>query len=237
MIDAIEGSDGKGNFVRMDTLIVGTNPVATDAVGLAVAGFVPEDQIQMQLCSQYGLGPCRLDQIEVVGESIESVRFRLQRIPDNVCELPLAFCFDRLHISEFDIIERGLKFYGFLPQNECLGHSRQEVVTKLLGICEAEGYLTLALESLPENARVVLGRIIAGGGTSNSYFDILDDYVGEYRESNSFWSGLRALMRLGLAFVFDGQHKPYILLAEGVIEASTRLEIERRASEVTIAAG
>mgnify|MGYP003733736397 FL=1 len=106
IVDAIEGSDGKGNYVRMDTLMVGTNPVATDAVALAVAGFTPEEQTQMQMCSQYGLGPCRLQEIDVVGETIDSVRFRLQRIPANVRELPIAYCLDRLHVSEFDYIER-----------------------------------------------------------------------------------------------------------------------------------
>jgi hypothetical protein len=34
-------------------------------------------------------------------------------------------------------------------------------------------------------------------------------------------------MRLGLAFVFDGQHKPYILLAEGVTAQSESLRRAR----------
>ncbi len=71
VIDAIEGSDGKGNYVRMDMLMVGKNAVATDAVALAVAGFVPQEQKQLHLCSQLGLGPCRLDEIEVLGETVE----------------------------------------------------------------------------------------------------------------------------------------------------------------------
>jgi len=35
----------------------------------------------------------------------------------------------------------------------------------------------------------------------------------------SFWVALRSLMRLGLAFVFHGQAKSYIVLAEGVPRA------------------
>lgn len=69
VIDALEGSDGKGNYVRMDMLMVGKNAVATDSVALAVAGFVPEEQEQIRLCSQMGLGPCRLEDIEVLGET------------------------------------------------------------------------------------------------------------------------------------------------------------------------
>ncbi len=38
--------------------------------------------------------------------------------------------------------------------------------------------------------------------------------------SNSFWAGLRSLMRLGLAYILHGQYKPYIILAEGVTEAA-----------------
>jgi len=233
VIDAIEGSDGKGNYVRMDTLMVGTNPVATDSVALAVAGFVPEDQTQMQLCARFGLGPCRLEEIDVVGESIESVHFRLQRISENVKELPLEYCLDRLHVRELDIIERGLKFYDFMSKEDQLGDCREEAMAKLLTLCGLDDFLPRALQTLPENGRTVLRRIIADGGSSNSYFDVLDAYVGDFRESNSFWSGLRALMRLGLAFVFDGQHKPYIILAEGVTAEAMRLGIVRQELEKT----
>ncbi|MBT3342826.1 MAG: DUF362 domain-containing protein [Gemmatimonadetes bacterium] len=236
IVDAIEGSDGKGNYVRMDTLMVGTNPVATDAVALAVAGFTPEEQTQMQMCSQYGLGPCRLQEIDVVGETIDSVRFRLQRIPANVRELPIAYCLDRLHVSEFDYIERGLRFYGFLAEEERLGR-REMRSDRLQQIICREGYLTQVLETLPENAVTVLQRIVALGGSSSSYFDVLNNYVDDFRESNSFWSGLRALMRLGLAFVFDGQHKPYIILAEGVTAAATTKGLLPETTAESVAAG
>ena len=83
----------------------------------------------------------------------------------------------------------------------------------------------------------MLGRIVSMGGTSNSYFAVLDDYVDEFRESNSFWSGLRALMRLGLAFVFNGQHKPYIILTEGVTETAVQLGIVHEIAEETVRVG
>jgi uncharacterized protein (DUF362 family) len=225
IIDALEGSDGKGNYVRMDTLIVGTNPVATDSVGLAIAGFVPEDQKQMELSSSLGLGPCRLEEIEVVGEPIESVCFDLRRIPDNILELPLEYCLARIHTDEFVLIERGLKFYNFLPSGEVIGKDRKPATAKIMSICLRDGFLDRALDTLPENAKVILRRFVDLGGTSNSYFKLLDDWVGEYKESNSFWVGIRALIRLGLLFIFGSQHKPYIILREGVIDMAKELHI------------
>ena len=80
VIDALEGGDGRGNHIRLDLLMVGRNALATDCVGLAVAGFVPEEQEQFRFCSTMGLGPCRLEEIEVRGEHIEEVRFPLTRL-------------------------------------------------------------------------------------------------------------------------------------------------------------
>ena len=225
IIDALEGSDGKGNYLRMDTLIVGTNPVATDSVALALAGFVPEKQEQMALCSRLGLGPCRLNEIDLVGESITSVRFDLRRIPDNIAELPLEYCLSRIHTDEFVLIERGLKQYGFLPEDEILGTDREPASRRILDICLEEGFLPLALETLPENGRVLLRRFADIGGTTSGYFKLLDDWVGKYKESNSFWAGIRALNRLGLLFIFGSQHKPHVILREGVVAAARKQQI------------
>ena len=147
-------------------------------------------------------------------------------------ELPIAYCLDRLHISEFAYIERGLKHYGFLEGEDTLGADRAVATREVLEVLEREGYLNQALKTLPENAITVLKRIVALGGSSSSYFDVLNDYVSDFRESNSFWSGLRAMMRLGLAFVFDGQHKPYIILAEGTTDAAREQGLVEDATHV-----
>lgn len=42
---------------------------------------------------------------------------------------------------------------------------------------------------MQQNAVTVLDRIVANGGSSSDYFDVLDDYAGDFRESNSFRSG------------------------------------------------
>ena len=81
---------------------------------------------------------------------------------------PIAYCLDRLHISEFDYIERGLQFYGFLEEKDRLGADRETATRKALEIFREGGYLKQALETLPENAITVLKRIVSLGGSSSS---------------------------------------------------------------------
>ena len=221
VIDALEGSNGKGDFLRMDMLIAGRNAVAADSVALAVAGFVPEQQEQVRLCSEMGLGPCRLEDIEVMGESIETVHFDLTRLNGNVLEMPVAYCLDRLGRGELDIILKGLQMYKFVTDEDAPASSRKEVTAQLLEVIDIDGYIEKALSCLPESGVRVLDLIIERGGTSGNFYDIINTYTAETNESNSFFAGLRSLTRLGLAFLFHGQFKPCILLAEGV-ERGTR---------------
>jgi uncharacterized protein (DUF362 family) len=220
VIDALEGSDGTGNYLRMDMLMAGQNAVATDSVALAIAGFDPYRQEQIRLASQLGLGPRRLEEIEVLGESIDSVRFDLNRLTGNVLEMPLGFCLDRISLGELGIIFGGLRMYGFVPEKDTLASGRDDISKQLLGVMRSSDYVHRALKCLPETGTRVLSLIIERGGTSGGYFDILDTYTAESGESNSFWAGLRSLLRLGLAFIFHGQHKPYIILSEGVVETA-----------------
>ena len=218
VIDGLEGSDGQGNYLRMDMLVAGINAVATDSVALAIAGFVPSQQEQVRLCSQMGLGPCHLEEIAVVGESIDAVQFDLKCLTRNVIEMPLPYCLDRISFGELGIIFNGLQIHGFASEPDTLAEGRREATVQLLDIMLSDGFIKRALSSLPDTGRKVLKLIIERGGTSGDYFDILFAYTAGTGESNSFWAGLRSLMRLGLAFIFHGQHKPYIILSEGVVE-------------------
>jgi len=77
VIDGIiagEGHETSGNPVEMNLVIAGTDPVAVDAVGAAVMGISPESVKHLHLAEEIGLGTCRLEQIEVLGEPIEKVR-------------------------------------------------------------------------------------------------------------------------------------------------------------------
>jgi hypothetical protein len=84
-----------------------------------------------------------------------------------------------------------------------------------------ETYIERAVACLPETGLEVLTLIKERGGTSGNYFDILNTYTAIHHESNSFWAGLRSLMRLGLAYLMHGQHKYYVILAEGVVSKSS----------------
>jgi len=72
---AMEG-DGPwgGPLVPMNVIIAGTNPLATDMVAANVMGFNPPEVPTFVWANKAGLHPERLDQIEVRGESIDSVK-------------------------------------------------------------------------------------------------------------------------------------------------------------------
>ncbi len=76
VIDGIiggEGSEEYGDPVPMGVIIAGMDFVAVDTVGSAVMGYGPEECKYLQYGAQKGLGTCDLENIEIVGVSIESV--------------------------------------------------------------------------------------------------------------------------------------------------------------------
>jgi uncharacterized protein (DUF362 family) len=82
VIDGIiagEGHETSGNHVKMDLVIAGTDPVAVDAVGAAVMGIQPAEVEHLVLAERKGLGTCRLENIEVIGEPVEKVKRKFRR--------------------------------------------------------------------------------------------------------------------------------------------------------------
>jgi uncharacterized protein (DUF362 family) len=63
----------------MDLVIAGTDPVAVDAVGAAVMGIPPISVKHLRLAERKGLGTCHLEQITVLGESIDKVARKFSR--------------------------------------------------------------------------------------------------------------------------------------------------------------
>jgi uncharacterized protein (DUF362 family) len=71
--------------VAPGVIVAGTNPVATDAVCMAVMGFDPmadrgtppfeRSDSTLRLAADAGLGPRDLRQIEIVGAAIQEARF------------------------------------------------------------------------------------------------------------------------------------------------------------------
>ncbi|MEM2522778.1 MAG: DUF362 domain-containing protein [Candidatus Bathyarchaeia archaeon] len=82
VIDGIiagEGHETNGSPVEMNLVIAGTDPVAVDAVGAAVMDVPPTEVKHLVLAEKKGLGTCRLDEIEMVGEPIEKVKRKFRK--------------------------------------------------------------------------------------------------------------------------------------------------------------
>jgi len=75
VIDGFVAMEGKGPTdgtpVKMNLIIAGRDPVATDATAVRVMGFDPHEVSHIRSANQKGLGS--IDDIEVVGSKIENV--------------------------------------------------------------------------------------------------------------------------------------------------------------------
>jgi uncharacterized protein (DUF362 family) len=92
-IYTMAGGEGPWNgrvwAIRPGVLIAGLNPVCTDAVGAAVMGFDPmatrgkapfeRCDSTLELAERHGVGTRDLKRIEVLGESIDRVRFEIRK--------------------------------------------------------------------------------------------------------------------------------------------------------------
>jgi uncharacterized protein (DUF362 family) len=85
VIDASSAMEGNGPFagplVPMETIIAGTNPLATDMVAASLMGFDPAEIPTFTWAHKAGLRPERLEETEIRGESVESVRRKFVRPP------------------------------------------------------------------------------------------------------------------------------------------------------------
>lgn len=224
IIDALEGGDGAGNFMRLDTLIAGTNVVATDTVALKMTGLEAADYDIPRLCCERGLGPCCMEDIEVVGESVADVAFDLHRLEDNVLEMPLSFCLSLLSTGELLQIHRALGLYGFLPQDAQPPADRDDLLDVLDGILGDDDYFDKALAECNKYVRDLLHLIIAQGGTSGDMAAIEDAFCARWGQSGLYYMpSARTLTRLGLAYAVDSASRNYYLLPEGMVAAAEGL--------------
>jgi len=63
-----------GDPVDLGVIVMGTDPVATEAVTVRVIGHEIYEQMILPIAEKYGIGTCDLEKIEVRGKSIESVQ-------------------------------------------------------------------------------------------------------------------------------------------------------------------
>ena len=218
IIDALEGGDGQGNWIRLDTLVAGRNPVATDTVACRMAGLAASDHEVFRLCAQRGLGPCTLDEISVLGEKLEHVSFNLRRLNDNVLEMPVGFCLNLLSTGELIQIQRALHLYGLVRPDLRKLEERAPLLALLVEAISSEGYYERALARCTEYALHLLRVIVQRGGTSGSIAAV-EKAFGERSQSLYYYPSHRVLTRLGLAYAVDSATRHYYLLSGGVVNA------------------
>ena len=85
VVDAItathKGGELSGQPVELGVLIIGTNPVAVDAVCAVAYGFDPADIKYLQLAAERGYGPIDLAQIQISGDlTLDALRERARRV-------------------------------------------------------------------------------------------------------------------------------------------------------------
>ncbi len=77
---AMEGNGpSMGKLVKMDVIVAGTNPLATDMVAASLMGFEPGEIPTFTWANKAGMKPESLDNIEVRGEPLERARRTFQR--------------------------------------------------------------------------------------------------------------------------------------------------------------
>jgi len=218
IIDGLEGGDGGGNFIRLDTLIAGKNPVATDTVAYEMAHVDASQVKTLQLCQQHGLGPCDLSEIEVVGERIENASFDLARLRDNVLELPVDFCLNLLSTGELLQVQRAMYLYNMIDADTPQLSERDDLLASLTGVISAPGYYATAINKCSNYAVDLLAIIAREGGTSGSLERVYQTFTEQHSRLFCYPSH-RTLTRLGLAYAVDSTTRDYYVLPEGIVQA------------------
>lgn len=68
-----------GRLVKMNVIIAGTNPLATDMIASTVMGFDPKEIPTFLWAQRVGMKPASLNEIEVRGENIDKISKRFAR--------------------------------------------------------------------------------------------------------------------------------------------------------------
>ena len=69
-----DGPSTGGTLVKMDVIIAGTNPLATDMVAASIMGFDPKEIPTFTWAQKRGMQPSTLEEIEIRGEKPENVK-------------------------------------------------------------------------------------------------------------------------------------------------------------------
>jgi uncharacterized protein (DUF362 family) len=86
VVDASTAMEGQGpsvyfggRVIKMNLIIAGTNPLATDMVTASIMGFKPNEIPTFTWAQRAGMKPTALDEIEIRGEKLNNVRRKFLR--------------------------------------------------------------------------------------------------------------------------------------------------------------
>ncbi len=152
VMDAVVGLEGdhaeEGTPVPMGLIFAGRDVVAVDAVACSVIGFDPMEVDINRVAAEQGLGVADLSAIEVLGESIESVRRPFRR-PDVVLDKELF---------------PGLSIIAGEYCRSCEYYIRRGLdKLKDAGFFDGEPKLTIVLGKEPDAPEDIPGRVIMLG--------------------------------------------------------------------------
>ncbi|MGV9197250.1 MAG: DUF362 domain-containing protein [Promethearchaeia archaeon] len=93
IIDGYYGMEGNGpsagDIVKMDTIIAGYDPIALDTLVCNLIDFDPRDIIYLEKGESKKLGTTKLENFEIVGESIKSMKTKFEKPPHHPISVPL----------------------------------------------------------------------------------------------------------------------------------------------------
>ncbi len=106
IVDAIYCQEGLGPVfgrpVKMDLILAGRDLIAVDSVSGRIIGYEPEEVLLTRKGAERGLGTAEPEGIEVLGESINSVRRRFLRAAED----------DPVQVEGFNLIYGGITCTG-----------------------------------------------------------------------------------------------------------------------------
>ena len=91
VVDGIRAAELMIRPVDIGIIIAGTDPVAVDSVAVHIMGHDPRKIDHIRTAAEQGLGQMELDRIDVLGETIDSVKTYLRLPPGTLTELVTAF--------------------------------------------------------------------------------------------------------------------------------------------------
>lgn len=95
IFDAVESMEGNGpsagGLVTTGLIIASSDGVAADAVASELIGVSAEKVLTTRLCAEAGLGRGRIEDIEIVGESLDAARVKSFKLPATAVVNPVLY--------------------------------------------------------------------------------------------------------------------------------------------------